>query len=401
MNRVPSPPDQSRADPAAVAAWSGARRILAVRLDNLGDVVMTGPALAAIKQRSPDVRLTLLASPSGAAACAHMPMVDDVIRYEAPWVKRGNGTDPSSRSGDGQQQGSADLDMIETLRRRGFDGAIVFSVCTQSALPAALMLTYAGIPLRAAYARENPYGLLTHWNKDTETVDSGMLHEVERQLASVRGLGYEVTDDRLVFRYGDADAVSMRRKSSNAGVGAGQRYVVFHVGATAESRRYPAEGFHAAARAIEAASGAVPVFVGAESERSVVEAARGAPPIGISLVGQLNLGELAALIDEADAMVCNNSGPAHIAAAQGTPTTVLYALTNPQHTPWRVQSRVLNTDVPCRNCLKSVCPLGHNHCLTLVPPSQIVEATLDLMSSASRARSFATQAARPEVVPFS
>jgi hypothetical protein len=54
-------------------------------------------------------------------------------------------------------------------------------------------------------------------------------------------------------------------------------------------------------------------------------------------------------------------------------------LTNPQHTPWKVRSRVLNRDVPCRNCLKSVCPMGHHDCLRLVEPAEVAQAALELM----------------------
>jgi ADP-heptose:LPS heptosyltransferase len=79
-------------------------------------------------------------------------------------------------------------------------------------------------------------------------------------------------------------------------------------------------------------------------------------------------------------LIANNSGPAHIAAALGTPVVVLYALTNPQHTPWMATSRVLSHDVPCRGCLRSVCPLGHNACLQAIPASEVAEAACDLLS---------------------
>jgi ADP-heptose:LPS heptosyltransferase len=69
----------------------------------------------------------------------------------------------------------------------------------------------------------------------------------------------------------------------------------------------------------------------------------------------------------------------HIAAALGTPVVDLYALTNPQHTPWRVPSRVLSHDVPCRNCLKSACPQGHHDCLRGVEPAAVVSAAVALL----------------------
>jgi len=98
-----------------------------------------------------------------------------------------------------------------------------------------------------------------------------------------------------------------------------------------------------------------------------------------SLAGELDLGELAALIARAPLLVSNNTGPVHVAAAVGTPVVDLYALTNPQHTPWGVSHRVLNHDVPCKYCYKSVCPEGHHDCLRLVTPEQVVDATIDLL----------------------
>jgi ADP-heptose:LPS heptosyltransferase len=70
-----------------MSAWLEARNILAVRLDNLGDVIMTTPAIAAIKHSSPDVKVTLLGSRTGAATLAHVPALDDAIVYDAPWTK--------------------------------------------------------------------------------------------------------------------------------------------------------------------------------------------------------------------------------------------------------------------------------------------------------------------------
>jgi len=88
----------------------------------------------------------------------------------------------------------------------------------------------------------------------------------------------------------------------------------------------------------------------------------------------LDLPELAALLAAARIVVCNNSAPAHIAAAVGTPVVDLYALTNPQHTPWGVEHRVLSRDVDCKYCVKSVCPQGHHRCLADISPAEIVAA---------------------------
>ena len=122
------------------------------------------------------------------------------------------------------------------------------------------------------------------------------------------------------------------------------------------------------------------VFTGVESERALVEGIRTAMNApSISLVGRLNLEEMGALLRLSPLLICNNTGPVHLAAALGTPVVDLYALTNVQHTPWRVPHRVLNHDVPCRLCYKSVCPEGHHRCLALVTPGQVVAAARDLL----------------------
>ena len=122
----------------------------------------------------------------------------------------------------------------------------------------------------------------------------------------------------------------------------------------------------------------------------------------VSLAGLFDLAETAALLQAAQIVVCNNSAPAHIAAAVGTPVVDLYALTNPQHTPWAVANRVLSHDVDCKYCLKSVCPLGHNACLTQVAPSEIVaavDALLPDVAARSAARTGSMLRAGPLVKP--
>jgi lipopolysaccharide heptosyltransferase II len=364
---MPTTSRPTKPDPA----WAAARRVLAVRLDNLGDVLMTTPAIAAIRESLPAAQVTLLASRSGALLKPHLDAVDDVIAHQAPWVAH-----------DRPASALEDFNLIHTLAERGFDAAVIFTVCTQSALPAALLCRLAGIPLRAAYCRENPYELLTHWLPEPDTDIATARHEVQRQLELVESVGWTTRDRRLRFTLRAADEERLQAKLRLAGLPPGARWIVVHPGATAASRRYPAQGFGTAAEAIARDSGCSVVFTGTAAEAPLIEQARSAMRRpSISLAGAVSLGELGALIAGAQALVSNNSGPVHLAAAVGTPVVDLYALTNPQHTPWAVPSRVLNHDVPCRNCLKSVCPQGHHDCLVRVQPQAVAEAALQLMQA--------------------
>ena len=173
----------------AAQGCANARSILAVRLDGIGDLLMTTPALRAIKESAEGRRLTLLTSPAAAAAARELPFVDEVITFVAPWMKAAETLDVSP----------VDVaSLASRLREQAFDAAIVFTVFTQSALPAAMLLFEAGIPRRAAYCRENPYALLTDWRPDPDRdVRSGVRHEVARHIELVRSLGIDVADTRL------------------------------------------------------------------------------------------------------------------------------------------------------------------------------------------------------------
>jgi lipopolysaccharide heptosyltransferase II len=355
--------------------WREVRRLLALRTDNLGDLLMTTPALAALREGLPRAHITLLGSPSSAAAASHLPMVDEIWTCQPPWMPGGDDT--------AQAPGQAEQALVERLAEGAFDAAAIFTVCTQSALPAALVCRMAGIGLRLAHCRENPYALLTDWVPDPDRVDDGMRHEVERQLALVAAVGCTTADDGLRFSVPAADRRRAQVRLAAEGIDGARPYVLLHPGATAASRRWPAERFGRVA-ATMAQCGWPAVLCGGAGDLPLLQEARaamvqiGAAPAPI-LDGDLSLGELAALIEAAALLIANNSAPAHLAAAVGTPVIDLYALTNPQHAPWRAHARVLSHDVPCRWCLKSVCPEGHHQCLRGVDEAAVIDAAQTLL----------------------
>ncbi|AZG07119.1 glycosyltransferase family 9 protein [Pigmentiphaga sp. H8] len=366
-------------DAPVTSGWDRATNILCVRLDNLGDVLMTTPALRALKHSAAGRRITLLCSPAGARLAPHLPSVDAAIAYDAPWVKNLRTADPAP-----------DLAMIEQLRAGGFDAAAIFTVYSQSALPAALMCRLAGIPRVLAHARENPYQLLSDWTKDDVPMDGGR-HETRRQLDLVASIGARPPAEGLEFAVRPADREAMRGKLAARGIADLASCIVVHPGASAPSRRYPPELF---ARVVRELSATAPVVLtGDAGERPLAEHVDVlAGRCATDMAGELSLGELGALLADAAVLVSNNSGPVHLAAAVGTPVADLYALTNPQHAPWGVEHRLLNRDVPCKYCYRSVCPEGHHACLAGVDPAVVVQAAHELLAWRRRACA-ATQAA--------
>jgi len=363
-----------------VDAWRSARNVLCVRLDNLGDVLMTTPAMRALKATGDGRRITLLTSRSGGQAAPFIPGVDEVLTFDAPWVKHASTPPPA-----------ATLEMCETLRAGKFDAAVIFTVYSQNPLPAAMVCYLAGIPLRLAHCRENPYHLLTDWVKETEPAVR-IRHEVQRQLDLVATVGAGARDVRMEFNVPPQAAQSVSHKLSAAKVDARVPLIVMHPGASAPSRRYPAEQFAAVAQQLGDARDCRLAITGEANERELTQtictsvADKSRP---VDFAGRLDLGELAALISRADLLISNNTGPVHIAAAVGTPVVDLYALTNPQHTPWRVPNRVLYRDVPCKYCYSSTCSNNHHDCLRGVPPAEVVAAAVELLDE---------QALQPRVI---
>ena len=354
----------------AARDWSSAEEVLCVRLDTIGDVLMTGPAMRALRSSGARPRITLLTSGPGAAAGELMPDVDEVLVYEAPWMKRG------ARQG---QDFSADLAMIDELRRRRFDAAVIFSVYSQSALPAAVMCRLAGVPLRLAHSRDKPYALLTDHVPDPEPYEL-VRHEVRRQLDLVAAVGATTADERLAVRVGPDQRTRAAELLEHLELDGGRPWAVLHPGGSAPSRRYPAELWAEACHTLAAEHGVQFVMTGDADEAALANAiAHSAKLPDRSLAGRLSLGELAALLEAAPLLLSGNTGPVHLAAAVGTPVADLYALTNPQHTPWGVPNQVLSHDVSCRWCESSICREGHHRCLRGVRPAEVVNAALDLL----------------------
>jgi len=363
--------------------WQQARNILCIRLDNMGDVLMCTPAMRALRALMPARRITLLASGSGAAVAPFIAEIDEAIAYAPPWIKSSRPHDPD-----------CDLRMAQLLRERAFDAAVIFTTYSQSPLPAAMLCHLAGIPLRLAHCRENPYQMLTDWVPEPEP-EQGVRHEVRRQLDLVTTVGCRTGNERLSFTVPEEDRAWVQRRLLAHGIGVrGKPWVLLHPGATAPSRRYPAAHWSRVV-AMLAADGLDIVLTGDGSEADLIASImRDAGPVAAtvhSMAGRLDLGRLGAAIALASAVVSNNTGPAHMAAAIGTPLVDLYALTNPQHTPWQVASRVLFHDVSCRFCYKSVCPQGHHDCLDKVAPAQVAAAVHGLLREAPDAHPCAAE----------
>jgi ADP-heptose:LPS heptosyltransferase len=346
-------------------AWRAARRILAIRLDNLGDVLVTSPAVRAIKRALPQASITLLASPAGAQAGRLNPDIDDVIVFQAPWMDPWQTLD---------QNPARELQALEAVRAGAFDAAVIFTAYRQSAMASAYLCYMAGIPLRLGAAGGGLGSLLTHTYRHEPPED--MRHEVLRNLDLVGAIGMTNDAPDLVL---EVPADCPRSTTQHP-------LVVLHPGCSMPARTYPAERFAAAADLLVERLGATVAITGSADERPLVERVRShMRRDALALAGQLSFAELCALIARADVVVTNNTGPMHIAAAVKTPVAVLFALTNQpsQWHPWRVPHRLLYQEVACRICYSKACPTDHA-CLLGVSPAMVADAVAELLVDARK-----------------
>lgn len=354
--------------------WRDARRVLLVRLDNLGDLLVTTPAIHAVRESLNDTHITLLCSPVGAQVGELNPDVDDLIVYEAPWM------DPWSRL---ELDPERERRIVAEVERGRFDAAIIFTSFRQSSLPAAYICYLAGIPLRLAASVEGSGSLLTTRHKHESDYTNVFPHEVYRSLDLVKAVGMDT--DNLDLRLSVPQEARATAGELIASVVAGGHgpVVVLHPGCSMPARTYPAAHFRDVVEILTRDLDAKVLVTGTESERELAEYVAGSSDndSAIPLAGSLPFPVLCALIEAADVTVCSNTGPMHISAAVHTPVVTAFALTNPpdQWAPWHVPFKQLYHDVWCRICYNRVCPYTHE-CLRMVSSYEVVDAVRDLLN---------------------
>jgi ADP-heptose:LPS heptosyltransferase len=323
---------------------------LVVRLDNMGDVLLCGPAIRAVAAAS---QVTLLAGPNGADAARLLPGVDEVIVWRAPWVD----LDPPAIDPD-------DVAALVT-RLTGFDLAVIMTSFHQSPLPTALLLRLAGVVRIAAISEDYPGSLLDVRHRVPDDIP-----EPERALSLARAAGFALPA-------GDDGRLAVRRPLPVRS-GLDGPYVVVHPGASVPARAWPEE--HCAAAVSDlTARGVRTVVTGGPGEAALTR--RVAGDAGIDLGGRTSLLELAGVLDRACAVVVGNTGPAHLAAAVGTPVVALFAPVVPavRWRPYGVRHVLLGDQyAPCRDTRARECPVRGHPCLTSVTPADVIAAVEEL-----------------------
>lgn len=327
-------------------------RTLVARLDNDGDVLLAGPAVRAAAHAG---EVVLLCGHSGAQAAALLPGVQRIVRWDCPWIAN---PAPEVRN--------PDIDgIVALLKGIRADVALVLTSFHQSPLPLALLLKLAGVPKVVARSTDYPGSLL-----DVRLRDDPDIPEAERALEVARAAGFELPpgdDGRL--------AVTTPPEPAVAGLGP---YVVVHPGASVPARAWSPDRCAEAVVALTGAGHRV-LVTGGPNETALTRHVAGAH--GVDLGGRTTFAELAGVLARADAVVVGNTGPAHLAAAVGTPVVSLFSPVVPAvrwapHGPHVVLG---DQDAPCRGTRARECPVPGHPCLDRVTADQVVTAVADLV----------------------
>ncbi|MDP9792718.1 histidinol-phosphate phosphatase family protein [Catenuloplanes nepalensis] len=380
-----------------------AGKVLVVRADSAGDVLVTGPAIRAVAAHADEV--VLLCGPRGRDAAALLPGVGEIVEARLPWIV----PDPEP------VDAALVAELTATLTAIGADEAVIFTSFHQNALPLALLLRAAGVARITAISEDYPGSLLDVRHRgvppgvpEPERArsiaaaagftlppgDDGALHitlppsdagrpapGVPEQLAgrSASGVPEPLAGQAAGGEPGGAPLVPGAGEPPAARAGGPVRggYVVVHPGASVQARSCPPEVMWEITAGLVAAGHDVRV-TGGPGERELAAFVAGA---GATLAESTDLAGLARLLAGAACAVVANTGPAHLAAAVGTPVVSLFAPTVPygQWGPYRVPHvRLGDAAAACRESRATRCPVAGHPCLSTITPDEVLAAVRTL-----------------------
>ena len=337
------------------------RRILVVRLDTIGDVLLSEPAVAALRKRFPDAEIDLVVGAAGKAILAGNPNITNFVLYNAPWHAAWRGGKVDWRAAFSDL-----LNTVRVLRRRRYDLAYEL----RGDFRDIAFMAACGARLNIGNGwRGGGYMLHRNVRLDTEA------HRVDFALGIVGATGGE--SPRLYISQEDRE--NAKRLLSGA-----TDTIAFHLGAGFPSKCLPIDTFtEVARRLVSLDSSRQLVVIGGKDEEGLAKAlAQRLPFAPLSLVGKLSLLETAAVLERCRLFIGNDSGPMHIAAAVRTPVVTFFGPSEPsEYHPYGVDHRLLEVDLPCRPCDHVHCIRGDYPCMTGISAEDIIAAAEELLGS--------------------
>jgi heptosyltransferase-2 len=322
----------------------------------VGDVVLTTPLLREVRRRCPERRLTLVGSPGAAKLLAGAPWLDEIVPFD-------------KRRGDRGARG------IARIVRRIRQGPVETVLAAQRSSRTGLLAMLSGARERVGFAGASgswAYSVRVPWQEER--------HCVRRYLELAAPLGVDASgvDARPEVPVSPEAAEAVEQVLRSEGIGPRDAVLTMSPGSVWPTKCWTREGYAGVVRWASGA-GLRPVLVGSPDEeplcRAISDLAGGGHPV---LAGRSTLPELAALLARSRAVVGNDSGASHIAAAVGTPVVAVFGPTSSTagYSPYGPGVRIVeHRSLECRPCHRHgppVCPLGHFRCMREIEASAVI-----------------------------
>jgi predicted lipopolysaccharide heptosyltransferase III len=346
------------------------KKVLLIRLDHLGDVLMTTPAIHTLKQHCPETSLIMLVSPSSYPVVDGNPDLDKIYTFKVPWF-------------DGKRAQRFDLraylKLIRTLRQEQIDTAIDFR--------GDFRILFCFSWLSGARNRVGFNNLGGEFLLTTRCEYADQKHFVELNFDLIKSLGVPVNlhDIHYVLPTSAEDKTSNDRLFEELGITPNDIVVGIHPTTIPhwKLKRWQGERFAELADRLSAQYGTKVVLTGGAEELETISWIASLMKTTAHIAaGRTSFKQLAELMTRCRLFVANDTGPMHIAVAVHTPLVAIFGPTNPQKSgpygnPERY--RVVQHDVPCRRpCFVAECPRNHA-CMEAISVDQVFQACQSLL----------------------
>ena len=340
------------------------RRVLVIRLDRIGDVVLSTPVVQALREAYPHAFIAMLVSPACQELVAGNPHLNEVMTYDKRLLHRSV---------------LSTVRFARRLRSMGFDTALVLHPSNRSHWIPWL----AQIPVRVGYARKSRW-LLTH--RLPHRKQEGERHEAEYTLDLLTLLGRELPlTPRPLVVVQPRCTQRVEGLLSSAMLEAGRPLVAIHPSASCVSKRWLPDRFAQVADRLITDTHVSVCLVAGDADMACANQVAGLMRHpAVNLAGRLTLGELAALLARSRLLISNDSGPVHIAAAVGTPVVDIFGrnqrgLSRLRWGPIGDGHMVLQKDVGCVTCLAHACDIDFL-CLTSLTVEEVYQAAASILA---------------------
>jgi heptosyltransferase-2 len=341
-------------------------KVLIVGPSWVGDMVMSQVLFIYLQQTRPGLVIDVLAPAWSAAIVQRMPQVNRAIAMPI---------------GHGQLALGHRRRLGRELRQEHYDQAILLP----NSFKSALIPYFARIPRRTGWRGEMRYGLLN----DLRVLDEATLPLMVQRFVALAMAPGAAVPGQLPEPHLVVDPQAAQRCRSMVGLSADQPILALCPGAEfGAAKRWPAQYYAQLARNYLARDWQVALY-GSANDREVcaqIKEASGDHPHCHNLAGDTSLAEVVDLLSLSAAVVSNDSGLMHIAAALQRPLLAIYGATSPGFTPpLSAASALLVSDIDCAPCFQRECPLGHHRCMQEITP-QLAAAKLETLLADSEGR---------------